>query len=72
MTHDEELVHLLAPSKDPKQFMIDYWGHRAEKAEDEVARLRAQLAQRPCPRNALETISKWWESSKARAMRNNY
>ena len=33
MTEDEELAHLHAPSADPKQRMIDYWGRRAEKAE---------------------------------------
>lgn len=41
MNEAEELAHLTAPSSDPKQRMIDYWGRRAEKAEDEVERLRA-------------------------------
>src|SRR5262249_5142970 len=40
VTEEEELAHLHMPSSDPKQRMIDYWGHRAEKAEAEVERLR--------------------------------
>lgn len=44
MTEEEELAHLHAPSPDPKQRMIDYWGHRAEKAEAEIERLQADNA----------------------------
>lgn len=43
MTKDEELAHLHAPSPDPKERQIDYWGRRAEKAEAEVERLRKAL-----------------------------
>jgi cell division protein FtsB len=43
MTEEQELAHLTAPSTDPKQQMIDYWGHRAEKAEAEVERLKTEL-----------------------------
>ena len=32
-----------APSADPKQRQVDYWGHRAEVAEAEVKRLREAL-----------------------------
>jgi hypothetical protein len=43
MTREEELAHLKAPSDDPKQRQVDYWGHRAEKAEDEAARLKREI-----------------------------
>jgi hypothetical protein len=43
MNEKEELAHLTAPSSDPKQRMIDYWGRRAERAEAEIERLRAAL-----------------------------
>lgn len=39
MTEDEELAHLRAPSTDPKQQQVDYWGHRAEVAEARLVRL---------------------------------
>lgn len=45
MNKAEELAHLHAPFVDPKQRMIDYWGRRAEIAEDKVQRLTAALDQ---------------------------
>ena len=41
MTEDEELAHLRAPSRDPQQRNIDYWARRAERAEADNERLRA-------------------------------
>ena len=43
MNKEKELAHLRAPSSDPKQRQVDYWGHRAEKAEAEVEHLRTVL-----------------------------
>lgn len=43
MNREQELAHLRAPSSDPKQRQIDYWGRRAEKAEAEIERLRGVL-----------------------------
>lgn len=44
MTPEQELAHLTAPSEDPKQRMIDYWGRRAERAEAEAGRLELMLS----------------------------
>lgn len=43
MNKEEELAHLHAPSADPKQRQVDYWGRRAEKAEDARDGLLAAL-----------------------------
>lgn len=43
MNKEQELAHLHAPSTDPKQRQIDYWGHRTEIAEAKIERLREVL-----------------------------
>lgn len=75
MNEAEELAHLTAPSSDPKQRMIDYWGRRAEKAEAKVERMEAAirwaLGEQPDPQGVWfvppEVENKvprryWWRS----------
>jgi hypothetical protein len=65
MNEEQELAHLTAPSTDPKQQMIDYWGRRAEKAEAEVERLRAH---KKVLEEEVERLHKTYATEIARAL----
>jgi len=44
----EKIELLKKRNAEEMQKMIDYWGHRAEKAEDEIERLRREVEEWKC------------------------